>query len=422
MLIVSATMPRVLSDLGGIAFYGWVFSGYSLAALAAIPRAGREADRRGPLRPLAELMAVFAVGTILAGLAPSMLLLAGARVIQGYGGGGLYTVAYGVVAKAYPERVRARVIALLTLVWVLSGLVGPGIGVALASTAGWRWAFLVSLPLVSLAAILVLPPLRAHSGDRDAVGRLPVRWPLQLAVGVGLMVSGLSTPSWWSPASLGVGGLLTIQSLRRVLPAGTFHARPGLPAAVALAFICGLGFFTADAYVTLLLTGVRGRTITEAGIAVTLVTLSWSASSWWQSRAVARWSHSALVALGSLLLSIGIAGTAGALVELPLWLVYAAWLVAGLGMGIAYPTLLVASMGTADTGGEGSVVAARFVGGRLGMALGTGLGGVCVSLAAAAGAPLRAGLAATFGLALAASIVAVALAHRLDPRPAKLIF
>jgi len=412
LLITSSTMPKVLSDIGGIAFYGWVFSGYSLAGLAAIPRAGREADRRGPLRPLAEQMTVFAVGTVLAGLAPSMLLLAGARVIQGYGGGGLYTTAYAVVAKGYPERVRARVLALLTLVWVISGLAGPALGVLLANTVGWRWSFLLSLPLTAGAALLVLPHLRRMHGDPQSMGKLPTRWPLQLAAGVGIIVAALSTPAWWS-APLGVAGAaLTLQALLHVLPRGTLTVRPGLPAAIALAFMTGLGFFAADAYVTLLLTGVAGQTLAQAGIAVVLVSLSWSVASWWQSRAITRWSHAGLVRLGAALLLVGIIGTSAALAGLPGWAVDTAWTIAGAGMGIVYPTLLIASMGAADAGEEATVVAARFVGGRLGMSLGTGLGGVSVSLAAAAGAPLRAGLAGTFALAVAAAGLGLGLAGR----------
>lgn len=416
MLITSATMPRVLDSIGGIQFYGWVFSGYSLAGLAAIPRAGRDADRKGPLLPLAESIAIFALGTVLAGLAPSMLLLAGARVLQGYGGGALYTIAYGIAAKVYPHRVRARMLALLTLVWVISGLVGPGIGVAVADTAGWRWSFLLSLPLTALSAVLVLPRLRTLPGDTSSAARLPIRWPLQLAAGVGLLVAALSTPAWWTPLGALAGGAVTVQAVIHVVPAGTLTARPGLPASIALAFGTGLAFFTADAYVTLLLTGVRGRSVADAGIAVTLAALSWSAASWWQSRVIERWSHAALVRLGGLLLSAGLLGTAAALVDAPLALVYMAWFVAGLGMGVAYPTLMVASMATAGAGTEGTVVAARFVGGRLGMSLGTGLGGVCISVAAATGAPLRAGLAGTFVLAVAAGLASTALAGRLDSR------
>jgi len=157
-LVVTATMPRVLAELHGIEFYGWVFSGYSLAGLAAIPRAGHNADLHGPFRPFAEGLVMFGAGTLLCGIAPSMLTLALVRVLQGQGGATLNTEAYGAVAKAYPEHLRPRVVALLTLVWVVSGLIGPAYGAALAVAAGWRWAFLSVFPLVVLSWVLISRP------------------------------------------------------------------------------------------------------------------------------------------------------------------------------------------------------------------------------------------------------------------------
>src|SRR5581483_6168934 len=158
-LVVVAAMPRVLRDLGGVEFYGTVFSGYFLSGLVSIPLAGRAADREGPTRPFLRMMACFGLGTVLCALAPSMPLLALARVLQGYGGGAVYTIAYGVIAKAYPSRHRPRMLALLTLTWVVSGLVAPSIGAILATTIGWRWVFVVVLPLLLLATLLTVPGL-----------------------------------------------------------------------------------------------------------------------------------------------------------------------------------------------------------------------------------------------------------------------
>src|SRR5579884_745596 len=143
-LVVVAAMPRVLHDLGGVEFYGTVFSGYFLSGLVSIPLAGRAADREGPTRPFVRMMLCFALGTVLCSLAPSMPLLALARVIQGYGGGAVYTIAYGVIAKAYPSQARPRMLVVLTMTWVVSGLVAPSVGAILATTVGWRWVFVWS--------------------------------------------------------------------------------------------------------------------------------------------------------------------------------------------------------------------------------------------------------------------------------------
>ena len=94
-LVVDAVMPRVRQEIGGTAFYGAVFGGYMLAGLVSIPLSGRQADREGPLRPFLTHLAIFIGGTALCGLAPTMPLLAAARLVQGYGGGALYSLTQG---------------------------------------------------------------------------------------------------------------------------------------------------------------------------------------------------------------------------------------------------------------------------------------------------------------------------------------
>jgi hypothetical protein len=205
-------------------------------------------------------------------------------------------------------------------------------------------------------------------------------------------------------------------ALRHVLPKGTLRARRGYPATVSGAFLTNLAFFAADSFVPLLLTGVRGTSVIEASVAVTLVTLGWSAGGWWQSRVMTRARVPRLVGWGALLMAGGIAGTAAALLGLPLPLVYCAWVVAGLGMGVAYSTLFLASLEGAGEGNETTVVAARFVSGRLGIALGSGLGGACLAIASSLHASLASGLWGIFGMAVAASLLAVLVAGRVrDP-------
>lgn len=413
-LVVDAVMPRVQKEIGGLAFYGAVFGGYMLAGLVSIPLSGRRADREGPLRPFLTHLAIFIGGTVLCGLAPTMPLLAAARLVQGYGGGALYSLAYGIMAKAYPAHMRPRMVALLTAVWVVSGVVGPGYGTFVAQTVGWRWAFLSVAPLAILSGVLLLPSIRGIPGSGDELARMPLRWPLQLAAGCALVVAGLSTLAWPGFIVGAVGMVLVAMSLRHVLPPGTLTGRPGLPAAVGGSFLLSLAFFTADSFVPLVITGVRGRSLTEAGVVVTLVSVSWSVATVWQARMVDRFSYAWMVRTGSLILAGGTAVFALAIVGAPLPLGYAAWTIAGAGMGIAFPTLFIATMNRAGAGEEAGAVAARFVSGRIGIVLGTGLAGVAVGATQAAHAPLGIGLGAAMGLAVAGALVGSLLAPLLD--------
>ena len=265
---------------------------------------------------------------------------------------------------------------------------------------------------------LAWPVLRALPAAGPA-SKLSIRWPLQLAAGVGALISGLSLLTWLSLPLVAGGAWLTWSALGHILPAGSLRARPGPPAAVTTIFMLILAFIGADYFTPLMLTGVRGRSLAEASAVITLGTVSWSVGNWWQSRAVLRTSSVALVRLGGAILTIAIVGIIATLAGAPLAVSYLAWFAAGVGMGIAYPTAYLVIMRGADAAEAGSAVSSEQVAERLALALGGGLGGVCVALALALHASLATGLAGAFGLALLAGLASIALAPRLTmPRPA----
>jgi hypothetical protein len=117
--LVATVLPRAVRDIGGIQLYGLVFSGYMLAGIVSIPASGADADRHGPARPLFRCSSYFLVGPVIAALAPSMPLLVVARFIQGYGGGAMYSMAYGIVPRVYPAHLRPKMLSLLAGVWAL---------------------------------------------------------------------------------------------------------------------------------------------------------------------------------------------------------------------------------------------------------------------------------------------------------------
>jgi MFS family permease len=413
-LVVTAIMPAIKKDLGGLEFYGLVFTGFSLAALVAAPIAGRAADRRGPGQPFLLFTGLFIAGTLLSGLATSMPLLALMRVIQGFGAGGAYTVSLVAVARTYPEAGRARVLALLAGAWIVPGLLGPSYGALVASTIGWRWAFFSIVPLTLVAATLALPALRRLPHTATASAHLPIRWPIQLGAGIGAMMVGLSLISWATLPLLIIGLVVALPALTRILPEGSFRLKRGMPVATVSIFLLLLAFIIGDYFIPLLITAVRHRSLAEAGLVITLGTVSWSLGSWWQSRVVVRVPRARLVMLGATVVGIALAAMLATLAGAPLAFPYLGWLFAGIGMGVAYPTLYMVVMESANQGREGQAVGAAEVGERLGLALGGGLGGACVAIATAAHAPLSIGLAAALSLALAAALASIALAPRLS--------
>ncbi len=411
ILVVATVMPAVRRDLGDIQFYGWTFSAAGLGQFAAIPIAGHAMDRLGARRLLAATLAVYTAGLLLAALAPSMLALVGARLIQGIGGGAMYAVSLGTVAKTYPEDVRPRVLALLAAMWILPGLVGPPLGAVLAATIGWRWAFVAPIPILAVSAVLVFPALPADVGDREA--RIVLVPPLLLAAGAGAFLAGLTDLSAWSAPLVVAGLAVALPALRRVVPPGTLLARRGVPAAAAAAFLLSMSFVSADAFLTLMLTAVNGRTLAEAGLVITFVTIAWSVGSWWQSRVAVARDLGGLVTFGSILVMIGTLAAAGGLLHWPLALPYAGWTVAGVGMGIAFPSIPLSVMNASARGEEAGELSPVLLMDTLGVAVGAGLGGACVALAKASGGQLRAGIGGAFAIGFFAALLLLTVAPRL---------
>jgi MFS family permease len=398
-LAVATTLPATIRELGGLSLYGWAFSAFMLTNLIGITVAGTEADRRGPAAPYVVGIGLFVLGLLVAGLAPSMAIVILGRTVQGFGAGVISSVAYAAIGRGYDEAAKPRMLAVLASAWVVPGLIGPGLAGLIVDHAGWRWVFLGLAPLPIIAAALALPALRLLTPDAGrAVEGSSYGAAVRLAAGAGLALAGLGVISGGPTGSAGRGyiavavaliaaGLaLGWPALRRLLPAGTLRARPGLPATIATAGLVNMAFFGVDAFVPLALTDGRGQSATIAGLALTAATIAWTTGAWVQAQLAPRGARRGFVVAGLALIVIGIAGSAATLIPaVPVAVAPIAWGVAGLGMGLAYSTISLVVLETAPPGQEGTAASAMQLANVLATALGTGVGGVLVGAAGATG-------------------------------------
>ncbi|HZM40556.1 MAG TPA: MFS transporter [Acidimicrobiales bacterium] len=421
-LAIATVMPVVADDLGGLGLYGWVFSGFFLGSLLGIVMAGRAADRRGTRLPFAVGLALFSVGLVVGGAAQSMPMLVAGRVAQGMGAGVIPAVAYTTVGRAYPAALRPRVFAVFSSAWVIPGVLGPAAASALAGWLSWRVVFLALLPLVALAAILALPALADGPPDDADDGAAPPdddrpRDAAVLVAGAALVLGGLGAHQLALAAALVVvGGLLGAWAFVRLVPEGTLSLHPGLPAAVATRGILTFAFFGTDAYVSLAATEAHGAPTWVAGLALTGATLAWTAGAWVQDRVVVARGPRWLVRRGFAILAAGIALTLLALGPVPVGLLVAAWAVGGLGIGLCYAPISATVLGEAAPGQEGTASASLQLTDVLGVALGTGVGGVFVALGEGRGWATASSLTIAFAIALAVALGGVVAAGRLPRR------
>ncbi len=153
--IMSTAMPKVISSLGGMAYYVWPFTIYMLSSTMAIILSGKLSDIYGRKRMFMFGIAVFVVTSILCGVSNNMLELTFFRGLQGIGGGILMTIPFILVAEMFPPRQRGKYAGILSSVFGLSSVLGPILGGFITDFMGWRWVFFINVP-VGIIAIYIL--------------------------------------------------------------------------------------------------------------------------------------------------------------------------------------------------------------------------------------------------------------------------
>ncbi|THH32210.1 hypothetical protein EUX98_g1991 [Antrodiella citrinella] len=163
---VATILPTLTEDLNGGDNFTWVGSAYALSSAAVLPLIGGLSDIFGRKPVMLVCIALFCLGSALAGAAQNMNMMIGARTVQGLGGGGISTVSQIIVADLIPLAERGMYQGCIGLVYSFAAGVGPIIGGAFAQNASWRWLFYLNLPIsgISFGLVLVFLRVRAPPG------------------------------------------------------------------------------------------------------------------------------------------------------------------------------------------------------------------------------------------------------------------
>ncbi|MEO6895920.1 MAG: MFS transporter [Caldimonas sp.] len=229
-LLATAT-PVISRELGGLRDTSWLAVGYLLASVIMVPLYGRLGDRFGRRRVLAGAILLFGVGSLACGLAPTLGLLVGARVVQGLGGGGLMTLSQALIGEVVAPRERARNQSYFAIIFTLASVGGPVIGGLVVEHASWRWLFLVNLPLCAIAvwrlrSMFGDDRLHAGRGRPDPIGIL--LFALTASTALIWLSSGGHRFDWASPTSAALLGAALVFGAALVLVERS-AAQPFLP-------------------------------------------------------------------------------------------------------------------------------------------------------------------------------------------------
>jgi EmrB/QacA subfamily drug resistance transporter len=279
--IVSVALPDITTDLRfGSADVAWVINTYTLAFAGLLLLAGRLVANHGARAMFLTGICCFGAASLACGLAPQAWVLITARAVQGAGGAIVMPATLTMVSGAYHDpAARSRALGLWSAVGAAGAAAGSVIGGVLTDLAGWRWVFLVNVPLTVAIAVATMAVV-SRTGPGPARARLDLAGAVLATCGLTALVYGVidsADDGWSSPPvaiSLAAAAVLLALFLAHqqrwasapLVPLGLFGSRP-VSAANAVIFCLGLGFFASPVLLSIYLQQALGYTPMRAGAA-----------------------------------------------------------------------------------------------------------------------------------------------------------
>ena len=416
---VLTAMPAAARDLGNLDLYAWTFTAFVIAMTFSIVASGQFTDRYGPTAPMVWGFGIFAVGLVLAALAPAMWVLLVARFIQGLGAGTMNVAVMVLIARAFDEKQRATLMTWLSACWMLPAFVGPPLAGWIVKISSWHWVFWAVLPVMAIGGALVLGPLRRV----ELIPEEPHELKKRLMALAGLVAAGLALIQWagqrLEPLSIvwAVAGLAAVVfGIPPLMPKTIDWSGKGISGVVGARLFSAGAFFGAQSFLPLMLIESRGLEEIITGVTLTVGSVGWMAGALLQSQSWVKWRRDQMITIGVAAIAAGVAILAVAAFFPTSWLglVMIAWIVAGFGMGLQNPSTSLAVMQLSDEAELGRNTSSLQVGESLGSSLFTGLAGAWF-----AHFHLTADLPFTFGglisMMVLVGLIAVFLATRIGP-------
>jgi MFS family permease len=292
--IVGTAMPSVISHLGGLDLYSWVFTSYMLASTISAPIFGRLSDIYGEKILYVIGIFIYIIGASLCGLSRNIESLIIFRTIQGIGGGGLFSVGITIIGVIYTPEDRGKMQGIIGLVWGLSSIIAPFIAGFVIKYISWRLSFYIHLPFGIFAALLVFMKLNDF---KDSI------------------------------------------IVKKILNINLFRNKIFIISSIC-GFLMGASMFGSFSYMPLFIQGVIRENALKTGIALAPISLGWSIGSFVGGMLISSLGYRLMILSGFASMGIGLYLSSLMYISTPFYIPLENMLLIGMGAGFITPTLV----------------------------------------------------------------------------------
>jgi EmrB/QacA subfamily drug resistance transporter len=390
-LIMSAAMPSIVAELGGLHLYAWVYSVYFLSRAVALPIFGKLADIYHSKYLFLFSIALFLISSIAAGLAQSMSFLIFCRIFQGIGAGGNFALVYIVLSEVAPLKQRAKTLSLASSIWGISSVVGPTLGGFIVTYFSWRWIFFINIPmgLASLIGIgLFLKEVRSKKTDVSIdIKGLSLFSTFVLGLLIIFITGGRDLP--WTSGKMAVLALFTVligvwfyieeKNNKEPFIDINFFRNRGFALGNGATFFSSFTIFAFFAYAPVYIQGGLGLSPMQVGLAMVSLSLGWSFGSLFLGRFAAGGGGKKGAVAGGLILLCGSLLTLRFQIDTTMTECFLVFLVIGVGMGFVSLSTLIIVQNSVAKEDLGVVTSLHQFGRSLGGTVGVGISGGLVT-------------------------------------------
>lgn len=291
--MIATIMPGMVADISGVELVGWSLSIYEIGSIVAGAAAGRLVSYMALRTNMVLAALLYALGALVCAMAPDMKVFLAGRLLEGFGGGALVSLAYVSIERLFPRAIWPRLFAVISVVWGVAAFGGPLAGALLAESLSWRWAFGVfaiagtAMSALSLLVLRGAQATRRKPGD-GALPPFPVLPLLCLAAAiVAISLAGIAAGLALAVLLLGLGvagifGFFALDASRpasRLFPTRPLDMRTPVGNGIVMMAAFSVGTITFSVYGPLILTSLHGMPILTTGYVIAAESIAWSVAS-----------------------------------------------------------------------------------------------------------------------------------------------